>query len=478
MPLRYSTLINLVGQFATVAISLATVPPFLRLIGESRYGVLVIFWLLLGYFSLFDLGLGQATAQRMATLKTVDASERSRLLWTSLAMNACMGVVAALVLGMAGYFILGRFVSMEPELRHESLRALPWMCIALPLSMAGSTLTGALTGREAFGAVTVTSTLGQLMGQGFPLFVAWRYSRSIDALVVGLLVARVVSVALLLIVCRATVPLQGKPNYDRATGRRLLGYGGWVTVSSIVSPLMTSLDRLLIGGIAGSQAVTYYSVPYGLAARLLMLPGSLSSALFPRFASSEREQRNSLIEISVRLLACAMTPIIVVGIFLVKPFLSLWISVDFSMKAASVAQVILLGIWANGLAQIPHSNLLAKGRPDLVARVHLIELPAYLAFLAGALHLWGVVGAAVAWTARVTVDAVVLYALSGHLKTSGSKLLIPLGLLVLAAGSVWAARVTVVAPWLAGPLLVILSLVWALQNFPLGLLRIRTSAPS
>src|ERR1700724_3202968 len=65
---RNATL-NLMGSVIPMFVTLATVPPYLRLIGDVRFGVLSLVWAFLSYFGLFEMGLGRATSKYIAELK-------------------------------------------------------------------------------------------------------------------------------------------------------------------------------------------------------------------------------------------------------------------------------------------------------------------------------------------------------------------------------------------------------------------------
>jgi hypothetical protein len=61
------------------------------------------------------------------------------------------------------------------------------------------------------------------------------------------------------------------------------------------------------------------------------------------------------------------------------------------------------------------------GRPDLTAKLHLIELPPYLLLLWLLIRVDGIDGAAIIWTARVAADAVALFGMARWLLPQSSR---------------------------------------------------------
>ena len=150
MSLSRNASYNLVGALLPLFLSLVTVPLYLRLVGIERYGVLQIAWLLLGYFGLFDLGLGRATAFRIAALRNAPASARAETFWSALVVNLAMGCVGGGILWLVGRYALIDHAHVSAALRPELVAAIPLLALGVPIATVTGVLSGALQGRERF----------------------------------------------------------------------------------------------------------------------------------------------------------------------------------------------------------------------------------------------------------------------------------------------------------------------------------------
>jgi O-antigen/teichoic acid export membrane protein len=171
-------------------------------------------------------------------------------------------------------------------------------------------------------------------------------------------------------------------------------------------------------------------------------------------------------EEAVRVLSVIMTPLIITGILIMEPFLRWWVGQDMARNAAYVGEILAAGFWFNGLSTIPFARLQAEGRPDIIAKFHLAEIIPYIAFLAFAMHTWGVVGAALAWSIRVAVDAILLFYASRVTLRSFIAHLPPLFFLGFASVAVYSFPLASPLRWATGACAFLGSLVWAWSSAP------------
>jgi len=408
-----------------LAISLITIPIYLELIGEARYGVLAIVWLLLGYFGFFDLGLSRATAQRIGFLRSGTTEQRATAFWTAFSVNLCMGMIAGFILWPVAHYVFGSAVSVDALVRSEIVAALPWLALSMPIATVSGVLSGALIGHERFLELNIISVTGTAIFQTLPLLAALFWGPDLRVIIPIAVFSRAITLLALLGRCLHHVcPGQGIV-FERTEAIQLLRFGGWVTVSAIVGPMMVLLDRFIIGVVSGAAAVTVYTVPFQLAERTTIFARALSGALLPRLSALDDYNKSSMAQESQRALLAIMTPLSAGAIILLEPFLSLWISPEFAQEAATVGIVLVAGFWINCFAVVPYSLILARGRPDLIAKVHLAELLPYFIILYLGLTFLGLPGAAIAFSTRSAIDALLLSWLAGQSRALIKDLMTP-----------------------------------------------------
>jgi O-antigen/teichoic acid export membrane protein len=114
--------------------------------------------------------------------------------------------------------------------------------------------------------------------------------------------------------------------------------------------------------------------------------------------------------------------------------MTLWVGREVSAQAAPVGEILLLGVWASSIAHIPYFLLQGRGKPGVVARLQVAEVLPFLLVIWAALHGWGLLGAAWAWSLRLFVDAALLFRAADMRGRDLRSLAVP-GVLLLAAAA-------------------------------------------
>jgi O-antigen/teichoic acid export membrane protein len=406
--------------------------------------VLAIAWLLLGYFGLFDLGLGRATSFRIASLRDATPQARADTFWSALAVNIGMGLIGGLVLWVAAGYFFGHVFKVRESLRPEMLDAVPLLAAAVPVATAMGVLTGAIQGRERFLEINLNSVMSTALFQLLPLAVAWKSGPNLVWLLAAAVMARVIGALGLAFRCWQELVRGQRISPHRSEIVTLMKYGGWVNLTSIFGPVLFMIDRFVIGALIGASAVTSYTVPVQLGQRMTILPAALTTALFPRLSASRPEEQRALAERAMLSLSGLIAAPFVAAVFLIGPFLQLWVGKRVGPEAATIGRCLVAAMFANSLALISFTRLQASGRPDIVTKILLAEIPPYLALLYVGIHYFGLPGAAVATSLRYVADFLLLTAFAGP-PTKGRGLLMATFLLLTAA--VWLASLWTFTQW-------------------------------
>lgn len=415
--LARSAIWNLAGMAAPVLVALVAIPLLIEGMGKERFGLLAIIWMGVGYFSLFDLGLGRALTKLVSErLGRNEQSELGPLIWTAFILLALLGLIGASVLIVLSPLLVTGLLLVPEVLHDEAIAAFRILAIGVPIVIITAGLVGILEAHQRFRVIAqIRIPLGVLTFAG-PLLTL-QFTPSIAWATTVLLVSRAVAMLTYYWAASRVSEVLRKPRrIDRTQVKPLLGFGGWLTVTNIIGPLMTYMDRFFIGAKLGLSAVTYYVTPYEILARMQMLPHAIMGVMFPAMSTAygSDAQRLSVIYMNgSKVLYWAMLPVLAAAFLLGPEALTVWLGEEFRNASTPVVHWLAAGWMINVLARPAFTVLQAVGRPDLVAKTHLAELVPYLGILWWLAGSYGIAGVAAAWTVRVLADTLILNIIAG-----------------------------------------------------------------
>lgn len=370
-----------------------------RILGLEPFGIYTLLFALIGYASMFDLGISRALIRAIAMADKQTQQIQSILGTATLLILLSSGVAAALVLLFSP--LLVQWLNISPNLRTDSLLAFRLMALSLPFLLLQTVWLSYLEGLSDFKQVNIQRTISGLLLAILPL-LAILYQASLSFAVLGLFVGRLITCVLAYFWALPTSLRKGLWHWDRQQAHGLLRFGGWLTVSNVISPLMVYFDRFLLSNLNGATTVSFYTAPAEAITRLLNIPGAVVRVIFPLISAQEDARQETRLTYLLLLGVCGL--ISLVGIVGAKWIILLWLGEAYIEQSVPLLQILLVGFFFNAIAQIPYTVIQAKGHAHITAYVHLAEILPYIALLYVLISHFGLLGAAIAWTGRVIVD--------------------------------------------------------------------------
>lgn len=417
--LAKNTILNIAGYGAPLFVAAFAIPLIIEGIGTDRFGILTLAWVVIGYLSLFDLGIGRALTKVVSEkIGKGQLQDIPSTIWTALAAMVLLSVVIGLILGFNSHYIVFGLLKIPSELRQETHRILLMLAIFLPVIMVSVGFRGVLEAHQRFDLVNIVRIPLGIFSFIAPLAVipfSIKLPAIIGVLVAGRLFASFVQ---FYFCCKVEKNILRDFGISPKIFGELIRFGGWMTVSNIIAPLLVYIDRFIIGALISISAVAFYATPSEVITKMVLISAALMSVLFPAISASygiDRKRCAFLLECGLKYIFIITFPIILTIVCFAPEGLHYWLGDSFERQSLRVTQFLSAGMLFTCLGRIPYGFIQGAGRPDLTGILHIVQLPIYLFFVFVAIKAWGIDGVGLVWALRAFFDACCLFLLAQRL---------------------------------------------------------------
>lgn len=397
MKIAKNSFFNIAGYIIPGILSIPILGYMARELGIEDFGLFTIILALVGYASIFDVGITRSVIREIAIFKN-NEEEVLKIISTSALLVLILGVAAG-VLIIVFSSIISELLKVSSYAVENFQYSLMLLSLSIPLFLLTQIWCSLLEGREEFLKLNIFKTISSTLVVLLPA-IGLMLDSSLLSAVIGLLISRVISIILVLWFCKEYIV---KLKFHRDTFERLINFGGWIAVSNIISPIMSYFDRFILANKVGSNVVGFYTGPSEAISRIGIFPSAIARTIFPMLSDKDADKKQ-IKKISYLLVFLSIVPFGIIAAYFAENILNIWLGSQFALKSTLIFQVLILGLIFNSIAQVPFTSIQAQGGSRITAMLHLFEVVPYVLLLLYLIQYYGLLGAAWAWTIRMFVD--------------------------------------------------------------------------
>jgi len=418
--LKRNTVYNFTGALIPTLLALATIPIYLHVLGQERFGALSAIWIICGSIGFFDLGLNRALSYSVAKAAATDPDRRPRLVATALVIGGLSASGAAVLTYFGASWYFGSFFRAGSVVIAEVEGALPLVAATSITTVLLGVITGALVGNRSFLRANIFQIGMSASLQVGPLVCLYPGMDSISSMLTAVLVLRLVTLAFGLFATARELGRRSLVEFHWSEIRPLLSFSKWTMGIALVGPVILYSDKFLLGSLIGGAALAFYNIPFQLAQRITLVPGAIGSAIFPELVNLDTEARSSTTSRATAYIYMSVTLPCFLVVLLSAGLFQLWLGLKPDLGLRITTGLLVLAFWINCSSQVYHTSLVTMNRPATVLYIMLAEVAVYVPLQYVAIRYGGSVGAATAFLVLCSVDALLMFRCS-RLENRGLK---------------------------------------------------------
>lgn len=400
---------TLAGQILPLFASLVSTPFIIRFLGSESYGVLILVGLIPTYISFADFGMGIASTKFGSEAYGQGLRKKEgEIIRTAAFVAFLTSLVFAIPVFLFSSVIIADWLKVPEHLQSSASVALKITSVSFVIGIFANIFNTPQLARLRMDLNTIINAVPKFLMAVVTPFVLFLGGGVVEAVWVALFAALLILVGHLLVSGKLLPELYQK-TINKSAIRPLIKFGGSVVLYGIGLILLSNLEKLLLTRLVSVKSLAYYSVAFTFANMTTMFSMAMVQSLIPAFSQlltpEKRTELDALFSRALRISLVGLLPSIMVLFVIARPFFTIWAGAEFGLESVYPFYILLSGIFFSIMVYVPNCLIMSYGRPDINAKVYWIELLPYAVIAFFLINSFGILGAALAWSLRETLNA-------------------------------------------------------------------------
>lgn len=405
MSIRKNVVANVAGKIWSSLMSFAFVPFYIRLLGIEAYGLIGFFVSLLAMFFVLDMGLSTSITRELARLTSrQDTTTQVRSLVRTLeVIYWSTGLVIGTIIFVLAPWLARDWLHLMQLSAQDATQAIRLMGLVAALRWPVPLYTGGLMGLQRQVLLNLaTAGMATVQGGGGVLVLLF-IAPTVQVFFLWQVVAAAIqAVVLASLLWRLSPSADHRPRFAAAALRSIWLFSAGVTGITIVSVVLTQLDKFLVSKLLPLETFGYYSLAGSIAGMLNLAAMALYGALFPAFsqliAAGRIDELRALYHKSCQLLSVVLFPIGVTVMLFSRELLSFYVRDPLVVEHThALLSLLVLGNMFLSVMLLPLALQLGYGWTSLSLYKNVVAVVLFVPLLYFMIVRHGVIGAAIVW---------------------------------------------------------------------------------
>ncbi len=396
---------NLLGKIWVALIGFAFIPVYLRLLGVEAYGLVGYYAAIQPVLFLIDMGLSTTLNRELARFSTQpdSAADMRRLVRT---LEIAYWIACSLI--AVGFAAAAPYIAAHGVNAHRLAIAdvtfdIRLMGLSLALQFPFSLYQGGLLGLQrqvALNGVLIASSTLRAAGAAL---ILWKVAPTAAAYFEWQCVVSLLQTIAAMATLQSAMPATAeRERFSKVAFAGIWRFAANMSVLSVLSVILTQLDKLVLSKMLSLEKFGYYSVATSAVACLYVIINPMFTAVFPRFtqmlAVGDDNALSALYHRSCQTMSVLLAPVVVAVAAFSPELIWAWTGNRLAVENAHLPLTLLaIGSGINGLVMLPYALQLASGWTKLTLHTFLVCIALEVPALFFAIKHYGAVGAAGTW---------------------------------------------------------------------------------